>query len=224
MICAGGSSCLICNVKLKYMNTLKQLLIWCLVLGTLVSCHKEDDPEPEPVSAAAQDYIPTTAKSTWSYGGTSPYTLTATGVTKVINGKTYHEMENKQGSTINKSYLLKENGVYTAVGLLPNTETLEIAILKENAPVGQSWEYTATQEGVDTKMKLSIVEKDISKTVEGKTYKNVIQVKMEYSYSFMGIDMGVVATSHYFFAKGVGLILSDLGDQGQAPLLTYDVK
>lgn len=205
------------------MKTIKLSLIWCLVAGMLISCGKEEDANP--ASAAEQDYLPTTTGSTWTYGGISPYTATVTGATKVINGKTYREMETQQGSTVNKSYVLKEKGVYTAVGLVAGTGNLEeIAILKAETPVGKPWEQTATINGIDTKMTLSIVEKDISKTVEGKTYNNVINVKMVSSYSFMGQDLGFTTTAHYFFAKGVGLILNDLGANGQVPLLTHDVK
>jgi hypothetical protein len=203
------------------MNKLTLLMIWCLVVATLVSCSKDD---PAPAPATEQDYMPATANSTWSYGGTSPYTLTVTGATKVVNGKTYYEMETKdEDDTTSKSYLLKDNGVYTGIGIVPNTGSLEITILKEKAPVGESWEQTSTLNGVDTKMKFVIVEKDVSKTVEGKTYKNVINVKMEMTFTFMGQDLGGL-TGNYYFSKGVGLILTDFGTQGQAPLLTYDIK
>ncbi|MBF9252551.1 hypothetical protein I2I11_04530 [Pontibacter sp. 172403-2] len=204
------------------MNKIKFLLIWCLAVGTLMSCGKEDDPEAAP--GAELDYLPTTTGSTWTYGGISPYTLTVTGTTSVINGKTYHEMESKQGTSVNKSYVLKEKGVYTAVGMVPAVGSLEIAILKEETPVGEPWEQTTSINGIDTKMTLTIVEKNVSKTVEGKTYNNVINVKMETSYIFMGEDLGVGLTTHYYFSKGIGLILSDFGANGQVPLLTYNIK
>jgi hypothetical protein len=209
--------------NITYMNKFTLLMIWCLVVGTLVSCSK-DAADPAPAPTVEQDYMPTTAKSTWTYGGSSPYILTVTGATKVINGKTFYEMETKDGATTRKSYLLKDNGVYTGIGLVPISGSLEITILKDKAPVGESWEQISTINGVDTKIKLVIVEKDLSKTVEGKTYKNVIHVKMETTMSFMGEEIDLGLTSHFYFAKGVGLILSDLGDQAQAPLLTYDVK
>lgn len=203
---------------------LKHLLIWCLAAGTLASCSGKEDAEPQPTKTATQDYIPTTAKSTWNYGGASPYSATATGATKVINGKTYYEIETKQGSTVKTSYLIKDNGVYAAVDLFPNTGSQEIIMLKENAPVGQSWEYTHTNQGVTTKIKFTLAERDISKTVEGKTYNHVIRVKTEFSFSYMGVEMGVYTTAYYHYAKGIGLIFTDLGDQGQVPLLTYDIK
>lgn len=214
------------------MNKFALLMIWCLVIGALVSCSK-DEADPAPAPIVEQDYMPVTAKSTWTYGGTNPYTSTVTGATKVINGKTYHEMETNEDGTTRKSYLLKDKGVYTAKGFISQFESLELVVLKEAAAVGESWEQTSTINGADTKLKFTMVEKDISKTVEGKTYKNVIHVKMETSLSFMGAGFITISTSNFYYAKGVGLILSDLifsGLDGQVqppltyPLLTYDIK
>jgi hypothetical protein len=204
------------------MNKLTFLMIWCLVVGTLASCSK-DEAETAPVPGTEQDYMPSTAHSTWTYGGTSPYTLTATGATKVINGKTYYEMEEKKGTETNKYYLLKDKGVYTVIGMISGTGSLEIPILKEDTPVGKPWEQTGTINGADTKMTFVIVEKDVSKTVEGKTYKNVINVKMDMAFSLMGVPLGGL-TGHFYFSKGVGLILQDFGAGEEAPLLTYEVK
>jgi hypothetical protein len=224
--------------NITYMNKFTLLMIWCLVVGTLVSCSK-DAADPAPVVAAEQDYMPSTKNSTWSYGGDSPYTVTATGATKVVNGKTYYEMEKKVGTTTSKSYLLKDKGVYTGIGMVSDASgigmvsdagSLEMTILKDAAPVGESWEQTSTSNGISTKWKFVIVEKGISKTVAGKTYTNVIHVKKEDTYSFMGEDMPFVLTTNYYFSKGVGIILTDFDTSDfdtqvePVPLLSYDVK
>lgn len=207
------------------MCKLKFFLILCLVIGALVSCSEKED-EPEPASAAEQDYLPTTTGTSWTYGGMSPYTLTVTGNMKVINGKSYHEMEQKTTSASYKSYVLKENGVYTAIGMVPGSgmDELEITNLKEEAPIGISWEQTNTINYVDTKMSCMIMEKGASKTVQGKTFKDVINVKMVTTFTFMGQEVIPAVTTHYYFSKGVGLILTDAGAMGQVPLLTYDIK
>jgi hypothetical protein len=206
-------------------------------MGTLVSCDQKENSDPKP--AVAQDYLPTSAGSVWTYGGTAPYTLTATGVTKTMNGKIYYEMETKQGTSVSKSYALKENGSYTAIGMVPDMGTLEMTILKDNVPVGQSWEQATTTSGIDTKLTYTIVEKNVTKAVEGKTYNDVIHVKLTYTYSLGSIDFGLEedlseyfdledldlnVDAHYYFAKGVGLILTDMGAHGQMPLLTYKLK
>ncbi|RDC62349.1 hypothetical protein [Adhaeribacter pallidiroseus] len=215
------------------MRKLKLYLIWCLVVGTLVSCDKKDDSDPAP--AVAQDYLPTTAGSIWTYGGSSPYTLRSTGVTKTTNNKIYYEMETQQGTSVSKSYVLKENGSYTGIGMVPGMGTLEMTILKDNVPVGQTWEQTTTTSGVGTKFTYTVVEKNVTKAVEGKTYNNVIHVKLTYGYNLddedFGLgedfdlgDLGMNIEAHYYFAKGVGLILSDMGPYGQVPLVSCTVK
>lgn len=223
------------------MNKFRLVLLWCLLVGTIVSCSKKDEEDPQPATSTSNDYFPTTANSSWEYGGDDPYKGSVTGATKVINGKTYFELETARDSDIQKSYLRKENGAYWALGMM-NAETIEMVVLKDNVPVGNSWEYKIpfdemelegfTEEdkealeifaGLETKIKYTIAEKDITKTVAGKTFNNVIHVKYDASVSFSGQDMPL-ATTHYYFAKGVGLILSDLGEFGQYPLLKYAIK
>jgi hypothetical protein len=65
------------------MNKLNYLLIWCLWLGTLISCGDKAD-DAQPTSNTAEDYLPTTKGSTWNYGGNTPYTCIATGKPKSL--------------------------------------------------------------------------------------------------------------------------------------------
>lgn len=208
--------------KLLYMNKLKLVIIWCLLLGAFSSCSDKDDPEPE--AAAELDYMPTTQGSTWTYGGSTPYTNTVTGKTKTINGKTFYEVETVEGSETRYSYVHKEDGVYTADGMEEAFAGVALVFLKDKAPVGESWTETVSMDGFTTKMTFSIEAKDITKTVEGKTYQNVIHVRMNTAVVLMGIEMDLGAPLNYFWAKGVGLILTDGGDHGNYPLKSYSIK
>ncbi|MBC5773035.1 hypothetical protein H8S95_03080 [Pontibacter sp. KCTC 32443] len=204
------------------MSKFKLLMIWCLVLGMLTSCSKDEEGA---TPNTAEDYWPTTAGSTWNYGGMSPYTARVTGNTKDFEGKTYREFETQQGNTINKSYLLKDkDGVYKAIGFMPNTGEVEITFLKPESAVGKPWVQSFTMNGVLTTITMSIEQKDITKTVENKIYDNVVNVKAVYTYSYMGQDLGIEFVVNYYFAKGIGLILTDLGEEGSIPLLSYDIK
>lgn len=203
------------------MKKIRLILLWCLIIGTLVSCNNDgkDDPTPE----AALDYLPVTAGSTWNYGGPQPYSVTALSTTKEINGKTFREMENKQGNTVTKSFFSKQGGEYTGIGFVSGTGTMEVTFLKENVAVGTSWEQTFVINGVNSTYKSKLVATGLTKTVSGKEYKDVAQVQMESRFEVMGIEIDG-PTANYFFAKGVGLILSDLGSQHQYPLLNYTIK
>ncbi|PVY39703.1 hypothetical protein C8E01_11092 [Pontibacter virosus] len=198
-------------------------MMWCLMLGILVSCGDKDN-DASPKETAELDYQPTTQGSTWSYGGSTPYTVLATGKTKMIDGKSYAEMETKRGSETGKSYLLKEKGVYTAIGMDPSLGDVALTFLKEETPVGKPWEQSNVINGIQTKMTFTIIGKGISKTVEGKTFKEVIHVQMNATYTIMGTEVELGIPTDYYWAKGVGLILTDMGQLGNFPLLTYSIK
>lgn len=204
------------------MNKLRFVLIWCLMLGIMVSCgDKDEDTSP---ATTELDYFPTTKGSTWNYGGTNPYSVTATGNTKVIEGKTYSEFETKQGSETRKSYLLKEKGVYTGIGMDPTIGNIALTFLKEETPEGKPWFQTNVMNGIDTKTTFTIIAKNMTKTVEGKTYKEVIHVQTKTSITFMEMEIDSGIEMNYFWAKGVGLILTDAGQYANIPLMTYSIK
>lgn len=204
------------------MNKLKLVIIWCLFLGAFSSCSDKDDPEPG--ASAELDYQPTTQGSTWSYGGSSPYTVNATGKTKEVSGKIFYEMETKEGDATRLSYVHKANGVYTVEGMEEAFAGVALVFLKDNAPVGDTWTETVAMDGIETKMTFSIEAKDITKTVEGKTYQNVIHVRMNTAVVWMGMEIDMGVPMDYFWAKGVGLILTNAGDHGNYPLKSHSIK
>jgi len=203
------------------MNKIKLTLLWCLLISTFVSCSKneKDDPTPQ----AALDYLPTTAGSTWNYGGPQPYSVTALSTTKEINGKTFREMETKQGTTITKAYFSKQGGEYTAISFVPGAGTTEITMFKENVAVGTSWEHNFVQDGVNTTYKPKLVAIGLTKTVSGKEYKEVAQIEMESTFEMFGFEVPG-PTANYFLAKGVGVIFSEIDGYGEYPLLNYTIK
>lgn len=202
------------------MNKLKFIMIWCLLVGTLMSCGKEGDPEPE---AGDLDYFPATAGSNWTYGGVSPYSVRAKGTTTVIDGKTYHVLETTSGSGVQESYLLKENGTYIGRGMDPRMSGVELVFLKEGAAVGEYWIQQHVINGMNAAMKTMVMEKDITKEVGGKTYEHVIKTRLEMTYTYQGMEIGTFITD-YYWAKGIGLVLSDFGPQGQVPLMSYEIR
>lgn len=207
------------------MKTLKLLLIYALFMGTFTACNtKEEDADFKPITSSKTDYIPTTVGSHWTYGGTSPYTLSVTGARKAINNETYYELETVHGTTANKIYVAKDKGIYKTIGLVNGMGDLDIMTLNEATTVGQSWVQTGNVNGFDVNLTLTVEEVGITKTIADHTYEKVINIKIKSNYMYMGADMGINYTTNYYFAQGVGLILMDFGRNGQVPLLNYTVK
>jgi len=207
------------------MKVLKLLFTYCLFLITFTACNtKEEDVDLQPVISSKTDYLPTTVGSNWTYGGPAPYTLSVTGAQKDINSKIYYELETVRGTTANKMYVAKDKGIYKTIGLVNGMGDLDIMTLNEATTVGQSWVQTGNVNGFDVNMTLTVEETGITKTIAGHTYDQVINIKIKINYMYMGADMGINNTTNYYFAQGVGLILMDLGRNGQIPLLSYTVK
>jgi hypothetical protein len=207
------------------MKALKLLLIYCLLLSTFTACNtKEEDADLKPTASSKTDYLPTTVGSHWTYGGRLPYTLSVTGAKKDINNKTYYELETVYGTTANKIYVAKEKGIYKTIGLINGMGDLDIMTLNEATTVGQSWGQTGNVNGFDVNLTLTVEEVGITKTIAGHIYEKVINIKIKSNHTYMGADTGINYTTNYYFAQGVGLILIDLGKNGQVPLLDYTVN
>ena len=78
--------------------------------------------------------------------------------------------------------------------------------LNDTASVGYNWTYTAGQgNGFTAYVKTTIIEKDITVTVSGVTYPNVIHTKLDFYYDISGIIMDF-ADYDYYIAKNVGIV------------------
>ncbi|WP_192822685.1 hypothetical protein [Rufibacter sp. LB8] len=209
------------------MTTTKNLLLWLAFLCVFTACSdKEEDPAPEETTTAAAglDYFPTTAGSTWSYEGDLTYSYKSLGTKKVINGKSYTEFEQNQNGTISTIYVFKEAGSYTLYTAVAGVGNIELTVLKENEPEGGSWSTTTVINGLTTRYTYTLVKKGLTKTVLGKEYKNVIQVKLATVVLFQGMEIPFDQPFNYYFAKGVGQIMSELGSSGTVSLKSYTIK
>jgi len=169
-------------------------------------CGKDDTPTP------ATDYSPLTANSTWTYQtstGTT-YTLTSTNKDTTINGKTFHVFTNSNGGN---NYMGKSGNDYYRFGVLPGIAPngFDETYLKDNLDVNGTWTVTqnAMAPGIPTPVPVNltytITEKGIQKVVAGKTFTNVIHVKL--NISALGIQGG---NGDVYYSAGVGLIESTL--------------
>ncbi|HEX6332733.1 MAG TPA: hypothetical protein VFZ78_00825, partial [Flavisolibacter sp.] len=177
----------------------------------LVSCQKEvDDALPVPGNTS-DSYQPLSAGSWWKYKDSATGTFstsTATNVTKNVGGIPYTVIVAGANADSTLQAQVGPDYYMRAIGYSPNTGApydILFHYLKE-APVGTNWSYTAGQgNGFTAFMETTILEKDITVTVAGKTYPNVYHTQMEFSYDIMGSIMDA-GTYDFYIAKGVGII------------------
>ena len=222
------------------MSNLKFAFLSLIVSFVFISCQR-DPVSPNPQSGGnggASSYNPTTVGSWWKYkdsttGGLS--TTTIASRTKTINGILYAAMVSEIPSQDTAWVSSAQPNYYTyAKGVSPNTGAsydILFHYLNDTASVGYTWRYTAGQgNGFTAYIRTTILERNISMTVAGKSYNNVIHTKVLWTYDVMGTLMDAMLYD-YFIAKGVGIIkvrsegLTLLaGFKGCSDLTDYGIK
>lgn len=189
------------------------------------------------------DYWPTAIGNEWIYEldgvEQDPVSLISTNV---IGGNSYFTFAPATtGPATATQRIRKQNGNYylktesisiPANPPLPASTTTgnEIIILKDNIPVGGTWtdsySQTTTYVGMgdfvlDITRTCVIAEKDITVTVNGVVYNNVI--RMTLTQETVSSGMPAVSITNYWFAKDVGPIKIMTGTTTQE-LLSYDLN
>jgi len=159
-------------------------------------------------------YHPLTNGSWWKYKDSTNVTIstnTVVNATKVFNNITYTGIVAGNGTQSDTAWAASPQPNYylTTKGLSPNTGApydITFHYLNDTASVGYNWQYNAGQgNGFTALMKTTILGKNITMTVAGKTYNNVIHTNQILSYDIFGTVMDF-ASYDYFIAKGVGII------------------
>jgi len=190
------------------------------------------------VVAGAGDYFPRTTNSNWSYKfDNDPMDTLFQNVisqTQSALGNTYNVFMYNDGSGVDTlGYFRRTSGdyyQYMDVGSffgLDNEMWGEYVFLKDDVDAGTSWTsgvftntYTDTTTTPHTtvpitvRFKETIQQKDVTVTVQGKTYQNTIVVLEEYEYSFDGgaTWSPLPFNSTNYYARNVGLIKLDFVD------------
>ena len=224
------------------MSKLKFAFLFVLVSFILISCQKETD-SPGPTGGNGQgngnttSYNPTTVGTWWKYkdstsGGLS--TSTIANRTKTINGILYSAMVSDIAPDTGWASSAQPNYYVYAKGISPNTGAsydILFHYLNDTASVGYSWRYIAGQgNGFTAYIRTTISERNMSMTVAGKSYTNVIHTRVLWTYDVFGSLMDAMVYD-YFIAKGVGIIkvrsegLTLLaGFKGCSDLIDYRIK
>ncbi len=193
-----------------------KLSLLSLIVLAVVSCGKD---HPDPVSPGPADsYFNTASGSTWNYhsvdnSGLAPatdYTLTSTSRDSSINGKSYHVYTNSSGSN---QYLALTGHDYYQFDSLPTglgAGAIERLYLKDDAAVTGSWvqNLSVTIPGtlipIPVTITNTIMEKGISRTVNGTAYTDVIHVSTKISSSLIpAASLSTDINSYYALKYGL---------------------
>lgn len=227
---------------------MKKVLLGLLAVALFAtSCKKEKSIEPNVPGGSGSDggnYQPSSKNSYWKYKVTGSVnyetTNTSTGQARTINGITgigFNSTSTAQPGTSEGVFAIKDH-VYSLVqkGTSPNSGAsfdLSFPYLNDTASVGYSWRHNGGQaNGLQAIFDCKVIEKGISVTVEGKTYKDVIHTEVELLYNMPGFGEISFMIYDFYVARNVGIvqILSE-GDpmwgQGlktSSSLIEYQIK
>lgn len=174
----------------------------------------------EPIIPESTSYMTLTVGSSRSYelknntppSSTTNYTITSTNRDTTVNGRSYHVFSSSTGGS---EYYAQSGGDYYTYQILPvaiGTTNVEILFLKDNAAVGATWLAASaplTVPGIPIPLTINInntiAEKGLSRTVNGKSYTDVIRVSSTISVAGLP-GGGVTSDINYFYAPKYGLI------------------
>ncbi len=204
---------------------MKKVICCAVICGFLFfSCSKSDDtPEPEIVK-----YMSLTTGSKWTYDvTTNPGTPGATTVADTVtctatdttveagtaNQRIYRIFKHSNGNT-SDYYNITGNDYYRFQVLPLDDLKIQDLYLKDNAAAGTSWSQTVSVNvpGIPTPVPVTVTNtltaKDLTKTVNGTVYNNVIQITTTITSS--SLPAGTIVTDiRSYYAPKVGLIEGD---------------
>ena len=165
---------------------------------------------------SSSDHYPLAVGNTWTYqvkGGQS-YTSTVTG----MDG----DMFVVHTTLVNKSsHIKRSGGVYLSDSPEPGKAMISF---KENLKKGDTWQSSYKVNGVDTVLTYMVKELGLTKEVHGKTFKDVIFIEADAKMSMNGNALPMKYLTQYYYAKGVGLILTTSSAGDEHALVEYTVR
>jgi hypothetical protein len=192
------------------------LFIFCCTTIILASCQKSNI---DNTVFTQNPYLNTKSGSTWNYheinssSGTpvnSDYTITSSSKDTTINSKSYHVYNYSYGGS---QYLNITGHSYYQFDSIPGGlgQIFEQLYLKDDALVGVSWkqDLSITLPGIPISVPFTvtntIVEKGISRIVNGINYTNVIHVSVAISSSLIP-SASLTSAINSYYSPNYGLI------------------
>lgn len=178
------------------------------------------------------DYFPTTNNSNWTYYNSvlnDTALVTIKTIDKTINGNSYRQFEiyvPLLGAKDTLFYRKDGAGNYYRYYAIGSGEKADFIFLKDYVAIGTSWESpvaTGILSGSPTpvKYKMTVTDKNITKTISSKTIDSIITVKEETQYLVSGsfVTKNIYV---YDYAKKIGLV--DVNQQNAVPNLSAPVR
>ncbi len=165
-------------------------------------------------SVAADTYLPLTAGTYWDYNvvkdksSAKPSTFTVLNYKKNINGKPYTGVKTVSEQTTDTVFYNQTQTNYYIARYQSTAANagaqIEFEFLKD-APVGTKWSQSISAGGTSLKLAGKILQRDITLTVGGTTYKNVIHsyIEIKKQILFTGI---VISKQDFYVAKNIGIV------------------
>jgi hypothetical protein len=163
-----------------------------------------------PILAGTAVYYPLNTGNTWTYkmkDGTT-YTNSIIGVDLVNHCE--FTVANSFASTLVK--IRKEENFYLTTSYEAEKFLL---FLKDDMINGQNWSVIFDANGFENILIVTVKQTGLTKEVEGLTYEDVVQLEAESRMNMNGQMVALNFFTQYYYAKGVGLILttSSMGDE-----------
>ncbi|WP_250432343.1 hypothetical protein [Hanstruepera flava] len=189
-------------------------------------------------SNSTGDYWPRAIGNTWTYNALSGEEEVYNMIeTEMFNGDEYYAYDSflglptwlrKQGV----NYYVRNEVFYSIPGYDVQSTPFVVNMLKDDAEVGESWSsdinYTISfiatagspeipDTSVSATYSFEMIGRDLSRTVEGNTYENVLHVNLTVS------ALGQNETADYYYAKDVGMI-EYVSNGGSVTLIDYTLN
>jgi hypothetical protein len=219
-------------------QTLAMLAAICLISVLFTACGKKtsDDPDPDGSSTTSTSYQPLSVNSNWTYLTDYPtadnVVLTATASTQTFNKKAYTVVQAKGAKLgTQNQYFYNANHLYNYRVPVDGLGTIDFTYLNDNAAANATWTANVTDDGtlngIPARMTGTIAEKDVTKTVSGKKYTDVIHTTVLLQYQLIAPTYTTLATYDFYVAKGIGIVEMDSNTYGVTSTLklqSYQIK
>jgi hypothetical protein len=97
-------------------------------------------------------------------------------------------------------------------------------LLKDSAAKGDTWEVKFTANGLDSILVHTVKDSGLTKEVNGKSYSDVLLIEAESKLLMNGSIMPLNYFTQYYYAAGVGLILTTTSMGDEQGLTEYVLK